>query len=170
EALSDDGSISGRGDATARGVITGGATFLGGTFHSLPFIIDRLSVALAIAIAVVSVELVVIAVLRRRFLDVTLSRSLIQVTLGGRLLRRRRARHLVDLRPLVRARDEPGLGGRVQLLLPAPAAHAHDQLVGGLAGAGGVRVHCARHQPPGLARAGRGGAGDQAGRRGPAGP
>jgi len=83
EALSDDGSISGRGDATARGMITGGATFLGGTFHSLPFIIDRLSVALPIAIAVVSVELVMIGVLRRRFLDVTLSRSLIQVTLGG---------------------------------------------------------------------------------------
>jgi VIT1/CCC1 family predicted Fe2+/Mn2+ transporter len=64
-------------------MITGGATFLGGTFHSLPFIIDRLSVALPIAIAVVSVELVMIGVLRRRFLDVTLSRSLIQVTLGG---------------------------------------------------------------------------------------
>ena len=83
EALSDDGSISGRGDATARGMITGAATFLGGTFHSLPFIIDRLSVALPVAIAVVSVELVVIALLRKRFLDVTLSRSLIQVTLGG---------------------------------------------------------------------------------------
>ncbi|HEY3764725.1 MAG TPA: hypothetical protein VGL44_06165 [Gaiellales bacterium] len=86
EALSDDGSISGRGDATVRGAITGFATFLGGTFHSLPFIIDRLSVALPIAIAVVSVELVVIAVLRKKFLDVTLSRSLIQVTLGGAIV------------------------------------------------------------------------------------
>ena len=86
EALSDDGSISGRGDATVRGGITGIATFLGGTFHSLPFIIDELSVALPIAMAVVSVELVVIALLRRRFLDVTLSRSLIQVTLGGAIV------------------------------------------------------------------------------------
>ncbi len=86
EALSDDGSISGRGDATVRGAITGFATFLGGTFHSLPFIIDTLSVALPIAIAVVSVELVVIAVLRKKFLDVTLSRSLIQVTLGGAIV------------------------------------------------------------------------------------
>jgi erythrin-vacuolar iron transport family protein len=86
EALSDDGSISGRGDATARGAITGAATFLGGTFHSLPFIIDRLSVALPVAAAVVSVELVVIALLRRRFLAVTLSRSLIQVTLGGAIV------------------------------------------------------------------------------------
>jgi erythrin-vacuolar iron transport family protein len=83
EALSDDGSISGRGDATARGAITGCATFLGGTFHSLPFIISNLHIALPIAVAVVSVELVVIALLRRRFLDVTLSRSLIQVTFGG---------------------------------------------------------------------------------------
>ena len=86
EALSDDGSISGRSDATARGMITGGATFLGGTFHSLPFVIDRLSVALPVAIAVVSVELVVIALLRKRFLDVTLSRSLIQVTFGGAIV------------------------------------------------------------------------------------
>jgi hypothetical protein len=86
EALSDDGSISGRGDGAARGVITGGATFLGGTFHSLPFIVDTLRVALPIAVAVVTVELVAIAVLRRRFLDVTLSRSLIQVTLGGAIV------------------------------------------------------------------------------------
>jgi hypothetical protein len=43
-------------------------------------------VALSIAIAVVSVELVVIAILRKRFLDVTLSRSLIQVTLGGAIV------------------------------------------------------------------------------------
>jgi erythrin-vacuolar iron transport family protein len=86
EALSDDGSISGRGDATARGAITGCATFLGGTFHSLPFIISNLHVALSIAIAVVAVELVVIAHLRRRFLAVTLSRSLIQVTLGGAIV------------------------------------------------------------------------------------
>ena len=86
EALSDDGSISGRGDGAARGVITGAATFLGGTFHSLPFIIDTLRIALPIAIVVVSIELVVIALLRRRFLDVTLSRSLIQVTLGGAIV------------------------------------------------------------------------------------
>ncbi len=86
EALSDDGSITGRGDGAARGVITGAATFLGGTFHSLPFIIDSLRVALPIAIVVVSVELVVIALLRRRFLDVTLSRSLIQVTFGGAIV------------------------------------------------------------------------------------
>jgi erythrin-vacuolar iron transport family protein len=86
EALSDDGTISGRGDATVRGSITGAATFLGGTFHSLPFIIQNLNVAMPVAVAVVSVELVVIALLRRRFLDVTLSRSLIQVTLGGAIV------------------------------------------------------------------------------------
>jgi hypothetical protein len=86
EALSDDGSISGRGDATARGTITGAATFLGGTFHSLPFIIQNLHVALPIAGTVVAVELIAIAYLRRRFLDVTLSRSLIQVTMGGAIV------------------------------------------------------------------------------------
>jgi erythrin-vacuolar iron transport family protein len=86
EALSDDGSVSGRGDASVRGLITGAATALGGTFHSLPFIIDRLSVALPIATAVVAVELVAIALLRKRFLDVTLSRSLMQVTMGGAIV------------------------------------------------------------------------------------
>src|SRR4026209_296172 len=39
EALSDDGSLTGRGTGRARGVITGLATFLGGTFHTLPFLI-----------------------------------------------------------------------------------------------------------------------------------
>src|SRR5205809_5776228 len=39
EGLSDDGSVSGRGSSLSRGVITGGATFLGGTFHALPFLI-----------------------------------------------------------------------------------------------------------------------------------
>jgi hypothetical protein len=36
EGLSDDGELTGRGSALARGLITGGATFAGGTFHALP--------------------------------------------------------------------------------------------------------------------------------------
>src|SRR3954469_25509714 len=40
ETLSDDGSLTGRGGATARGVITGAATFLGGSMHALPFLIS----------------------------------------------------------------------------------------------------------------------------------
>jgi erythrin-vacuolar iron transport family protein len=83
EALSDDGSMTGRGSAVARGVITGAATFVGGTAHALPFLISDVDVALAIAYPVVAVELVLIAWIRKRFQHVSLRTSLIQVTLGG---------------------------------------------------------------------------------------
>ena len=83
EGLSDDGRLTGRGGGLRRGLITGGATFVGGTLHALPFLIGDLGTALAIAYTVVAIELVVIAVVRKRYLQVSLSRSLIQVTLGG---------------------------------------------------------------------------------------
>src|SRR3954454_14611143 len=83
EGLSDDGSVSGRGSSLSRGVITGGATFLGGTFHSLPFLIGNISTALAVAYVVVAIELVAIALIRRRFMAVPLPVSLVHVTLGG---------------------------------------------------------------------------------------
>jgi VIT1/CCC1 family predicted Fe2+/Mn2+ transporter len=86
EGLSDDGSVTGRGSSLSRGAITGGATFLGGTFHALPFLIGDIGTALAVAYAVVAVELVAIAVVRRRFMAVPLPVSLIQVTLGGVLV------------------------------------------------------------------------------------
>src|SRR4051795_2679273 len=86
EGLSDDGSVSGRGSSLSRGVITGGATFLGGTFHSLPFLIGNISTALAVAYVVVAIELVTIALVRRRFMAVPLPISLVQVTLGGVLV------------------------------------------------------------------------------------
>ena len=83
EGLSDDGAVTGRGTSLARGLITGIATFFGGTFHALPFLISDIDKALAIAYVVVAVELIAIAWIRRRFLHVSLARSLIQVTLGG---------------------------------------------------------------------------------------
>ncbi len=83
EGLSDDGEITGRGAALSRGMITGVATFVGGTAHALPFLIDDIHTALTVAYVVVSVELVIIAWVRKRFLGVALRTSLIQVTLGG---------------------------------------------------------------------------------------
>lgn len=83
EGLSDDGEITGRGGALTRGMITGFATFAGGTAHALPFLIDDVSTALTVAYVVVSIELVAIAWIRKRFLKVPLRTSLIQVTLGG---------------------------------------------------------------------------------------
>ena len=86
EGLSDDGELTGRGGSGARGLITGSATFVGGSVHALPFLISDLSTALAIAYAVVSIELIAIAWVRKRFLHVSLSQSLLQVTFAGMLI------------------------------------------------------------------------------------
>jgi VIT1/CCC1 family predicted Fe2+/Mn2+ transporter len=83
ESLSDSGDLTGRGNALIRGLITGVATFVGGTCHALPFLISDVNRALPIAYAVVATELVAIAWIRRRYLYVSLTRSLVQVTLGG---------------------------------------------------------------------------------------
>jgi VIT1/CCC1 family predicted Fe2+/Mn2+ transporter len=86
EGLSDDGTMTGRGSAVTRGLITGIATFVGGSVHALPFLINDTSTALAIAYPVVGAELLVIAWIRKRFQHVSLTQSLIQVTLGGVLV------------------------------------------------------------------------------------
>src|SRR5918998_5282545 len=83
EGLSDDGSLTGRGNSFQRGMITGIGTFIGGVMHALPFLISDVSTALTIAYTVVAVELVVIALVRKRYLHVSLPVSLVQVTLGG---------------------------------------------------------------------------------------
>ena len=83
EALSDDGSLTGRGTSLARGMITGISTFVGGSAHALPFLISDVDTALPIAYAVVATELCAIAWVRKRYLQVSLSGSLVQVTLGG---------------------------------------------------------------------------------------
>jgi len=83
EGLSDDGEITGRGASFARGLITGTATFVGGSAHALPFLISDLGTALAVAYVVVAIELFAIALVRKRYLNVSLPRSLVQVTLGG---------------------------------------------------------------------------------------
>ncbi len=86
EGLSDTGEQTGRGSAAARGVITGVMTTLGGTFHSLPFVISDVNTALVVAGIVVAFELTAISVIRKRFLDVPLRVSLLQVALGGFLI------------------------------------------------------------------------------------
>jgi erythrin-vacuolar iron transport family protein len=83
EALSDDGTLTGRGSSLTRGIITGLATFVGGSLHSLPFLIRDVHQALPVAYAVVAVELVTIAWVRKRFLQASLAQSLVQVTMAG---------------------------------------------------------------------------------------
>jgi hypothetical protein len=60
EALSDDGSLTGRGHPWARGIIEGGLTAVGGIGHTLPFLIPQFQAALVVAVAVVLIELLTI--------------------------------------------------------------------------------------------------------------
>lgn len=86
EALSDDGSQTGRGSALARGGVTGTMTALGGVLHSLPFLISDVHTALVVAGIVVATELAAISLIRKRYLAVSLRASLLQVALGGALI------------------------------------------------------------------------------------
>jgi hypothetical protein len=86
EALSDDGGQTGRGSAITRGSITGVMTAVGGVFHALPFLISNQAVALVFAAIVVAIELAVIALIRKCYLEVSLRSSLIQVVFGGVLI------------------------------------------------------------------------------------
>ena len=86
EGLSDDGVLTGRGSPLKRGGITGGMTFVGGIFHTLPFLLSSFHLALVLASAVVGVELIVIAFIRYRFFASSFLRSVVQVVVGGALV------------------------------------------------------------------------------------
>jgi VIT1/CCC1 family predicted Fe2+/Mn2+ transporter len=83
EGLSDTGEITGRGNPMVRGGITGVGTFVGGILHTLPFLIPHYQAALYSAVAVVALELLVLAWLRWKFFQVGFIRALASVTLGG---------------------------------------------------------------------------------------
>jgi erythrin-vacuolar iron transport family protein len=83
EGLSDTGELTGRGSPLVRGSITGVGTFIGGILHTLPFLIPHYEAALVSAIAVVALELVLLAWLRWRFFEVGFVRALATVTLAG---------------------------------------------------------------------------------------
>ncbi len=86
EALSDDGSLTGRGHPWVRGLICGLMTALGGIGHTLPFLIANFHAALIAAVAVVLVELGVIAWIRNRYMDTPPLAAALQVGLGGVLV------------------------------------------------------------------------------------
>jgi rubrerythrin len=86
EALSDDGSLTGRGAPIVRGALTGVMTTLGGLGHTLPFLIPNLWIALSVAFVVVVVELAVISWVRWKYMDTSLTRATLQVALGGALV------------------------------------------------------------------------------------
>jgi len=86
EALSDDGTLTGRGHPWTRGFVCGGMTALGGLGHTLPYLIGNVRTATAIAVGVVFVELGVISWVRHRFMDTPWSSAILQVGLGGLLV------------------------------------------------------------------------------------
>jgi VIT1/CCC1 family predicted Fe2+/Mn2+ transporter len=86
EGLSDTGDLTGRGNPLLRGAITGGGTFLGGVFHTLPFLVSSYRVAIVVAIVVVAVELFALAWLRHAFFRTSFARSFLSVTVGGAII------------------------------------------------------------------------------------
>jgi erythrin-vacuolar iron transport family protein len=86
EGLSDTGDLTGRGNPVLRGAITGGGTFLGGIFHTLPFLIPGYGAAIGAAIIVVATELLTLAYLRHKFFQTSFARSFLAVTVGGAII------------------------------------------------------------------------------------
>jgi rubrerythrin len=86
EALSDDGSLTGRGRPYVRGVVCGAMTALGGLGHTLPYLLPDIHTATTIAIGVVMVELGVIAWVRKHFMDTPLLAAIFQIVVGGLLV------------------------------------------------------------------------------------
>jgi erythrin-vacuolar iron transport family protein len=86
EALSDDGSLTGRGAPVVRGAVCGVMTTIGGLGHTLPYLIPNFWTATFVAIAVVVVELAVISYIRHRFMDTPFLAATFQVVVGGALV------------------------------------------------------------------------------------
>jgi erythrin-vacuolar iron transport family protein len=86
EALSDDGSLTGRGAPLVRGVVCGAMTAIGGLGHALPYLIPHFYFATTVAFLVVAVELAVISWIRTRYMDTPLLQAAFQVVVGGALV------------------------------------------------------------------------------------
>ena len=86
EALSDNGSLTGRGAPWIRGGICGLMTTLGGIGHTLPFMLQNFWTATVVAIAVVIVELAIISWIRWKYMDTPPLSAAMQVGFGGALV------------------------------------------------------------------------------------
>ena len=86
EALSDDGTLTGRGHPWARGWVCGAMTAAGGLGHTLPFLIQNVQIATGVALGVVVVELGVIAWIRHKYMDSPWTTATLQVIFGGLLV------------------------------------------------------------------------------------
>src|SRR5262249_32020923 len=86
EALSDDGSMTGRGRPWVRGVVCALITTLGGIGHTLPYLIPDINVATTVAVVVVLCELLAVAWIRQRYMESSRSGAALQVVIGGLLV------------------------------------------------------------------------------------
>jgi len=86
EALSDDGSLTGRGSPWLRGAVCGSMTAIGGLGHTLPYLIPNFYTATVIAVAVVVIELAAISYIRFRYMDTPFLQAAFQVVVGGVLV------------------------------------------------------------------------------------
>jgi rubrerythrin len=86
EALSDDGSLTGRGTPWLRGAVCGLMTAIGGLGHTLPYLIPDFWIATTISIVVVVIELAAISWIRWRFMDTSFLGAAFQVMVGGALV------------------------------------------------------------------------------------
>jgi hypothetical protein len=86
EALSDDGSLTGRGTPWIRGAVCGVMTAIGGLGHTLPYLIPNFWTATVLAFAVVVVELAAISWIRHRYMDTPILSAGFQVMVGGALV------------------------------------------------------------------------------------
>src|SRR5947209_19218507 len=78
EALSDDGSLTGRGRPVVRGAVTGVMTTVGGIGHTLPYLIPHFRIATTVAIFVVAAELAAISWVRQHYMETPLFRAAMQ--------------------------------------------------------------------------------------------
>ena len=86
EGLSDTGDLTGRGSPVLRGAITGGGTFAGGIFHTLPFLLPGFGLAISAAVVVVAAELLTLAWLRHKYFQTSFARSFVAVAVGGTII------------------------------------------------------------------------------------
>ena len=86
EALSDDGSLTGRGHPWVRGLVCGLMTTLGGLGHTFPFLIPHFKTALVTAVIVVLAELGAISWVRHRYMETPWTSATVQVVIGGLLV------------------------------------------------------------------------------------
>ena len=86
EALSDDGSLTGRGTPWLRGLVSGLMTTIGGVGHALPYLIPDFYIATVAAVIVVAIELAVISWIRYKYMDTPFLQAAFQIVVGGVLV------------------------------------------------------------------------------------